>query len=211
MGKNNPSIDEVINLFDQGMRPSLEIDREEAIKRGYMAEDTKETRLVQFKGELVEIDYRKRVSASGDKIIWIAGQHPKTRQALKKIKEMHDVGTHPGRSSRKNKKTISGVLKQFMQTAPSRKEFDKLPKSVKNNLEEYLGRGLTRADIAAFVLMGKAMEGDIMAFKEIADRTEGKAIQRTENKHVHGNYTDFLKGLAGFDDDDEDQDPYIDV
>lgn len=208
MGKK---IEEVVNLFDQGMEPSLKLTREEAMEKGWIHEDTEKTRLIQLRGELIEIDYRMMPSKDGKKVVWLPGYHPNARKGFKKVHENIKKGIHPRRGTTNKGRSISSVLKSFMNAPPTKREFEKLPDRVKKNLEEYMGRGLTRADIAGFVLMGKAMDGDIMAFKEIADRTEGKAIQRTENKHVHGNYTDFLKGLAGFEEDEDDGEPYIDV
>lgn len=205
--------EETINLFDQGMRPSLELTREESMERGWIHEDTSRTRLVQYKGELIEIDWRMRVSSDGKRIVWCPGHNPTTKKKLQAASRKANERVRNGelKRSRRGKKNISSVLRKFMQAPVSKQELGKLPKNVQKALEDYMGGELTRGDVAAFVLMGKAMEGDIMAFKEIADRTEGKAIQRTENKNLNMNYTDFLKGLAGFDEEDEDEDPYIDV
>lgn len=204
-------IDDVPNLFDQGFAPSQDLSREESIELGYMVDDTKKTRLVQYKGELVEIDYRKRVSKNGSRIVWVSGHNPETRKKWhESMKERDYAG--PGRP--RGGKNLSSVLKQWMNADVTKTEFDKLPGPVRHSLEQYLGRGLTRKDVAAFALMGKAMTGDILAFKEIADRTEGKALQRTENKNLNANYADFVKGLAEFDDEDgedDDEGPVIDL
>lgn len=207
-------LEDVIDLFEQGMTPSLELSREESIERGWMHHDTERTRLIQLKGELIEIDYRMRPSKCGRKVVWCAGQHPGTRKGLKKAQEVNAL--KPSRVGRKDgsKKDLKSILKKFLDTPIGKREYDKLPAKVRSALGDYMGGELTRADVAAFALMGKAMSGDINAFKEIADRVEGKPVQRTENKNMNMNYTDFLGGLAGFsddEDDDEDLEPIIEL
>lgn len=178
------------------------------MEKGWMHHDTEKTRLIQIKGELIEVDYRMRPSKCGKRVVWCAGYHPKTRS---KIQEVNAKGLNKrGPNKNGTKKDLKSILKKFLDTPVTQRELSKLPKNIKSSLEEYMGGELSRADVAAFALMGKAMSGDIMAFKEIADRVEGKPVQRTENKNVNMNYTDFLKGLAGFDEEEE-EDPYIDV
>jgi hypothetical protein len=140
-----------------------------------------------------------RPSNDGKKLVWCQGYNPKL--VKKRLQVNHSL---EGKKS-KRPKNISTILKGFLKGNVTESEFKKLPDNVRKALEDKLGRGLTRGDIAAFVLMGKAMEGDIAAFKEIVDRTEGKAVQRTENKNLNVNYTDFIKGLAGFDDEPEEE------
>lgn len=203
-GTKMPTVDTVIDLRSQGIEPSEVLDREEAIALGYFVEDTDRTRVVQFKGKVIEIDWRKQVSASGQKIVWIPSQSPNFIAAGKRV-------VAEGKLVRpKGKKSIGAILRKFMDAPVSKRELNNLPDKIKSDLTEFMGGELTRGDIAAFALMGRAMEGDIMAFKEIADRVEGKAVQRNENKNVNVNYTDFLKGLGGFEEED-DEDPYIDV
>lgn len=194
----------VIDLRDVGIDgPSLELTKDEALEKGYFLHDTKKTRLVDFKGEVVEIDFRKCVSSKGDKIVWISGKNPAfiegRAENFKRNNKLRE-----GKTSGK-RKSLASVIKAFMDTHPSKRELDKLPKSVIADLEIQMGGVLTRADIAAFALMGKAMGGDIMAFKELADRVEGKAVQKTENKNLNMNYTDFLADKAGLGDEEDEE------
>ena len=204
-------IDDVINLFDQGMMPSQDISDEEALSRGWIHEDTEKTRLIQLGSELIEVDFRKRASKCGKKVVWIAGQNPSFIQGRKTTAGAYNEIQKKTGGKNKGRKGIGHVLKKFMNAPVTRRELGKLPKEVQATLEEFLGGEITRADVAGFALMGRAMQGDIMAFKEIADRVEGKAIQRTENKNLNVNYTDFLAGKAGLRDEDDDDEPFIDV
>lgn len=208
MRGKRPSIDEVLDLRDQGFEPSLELDRDEAISRGWIIPETEKTRLVQYRGEVIEIDFRKQVSSDGQRIVWIQGQNPKFLEARDKGRA--EYNKLRGDKRGKRKKSIGSIIRKFMDAPVTKRELGKLPGGVQKALEEFMGGELTRGDVAAFALMGRAMEGDIMAFKEIADRVEGKAIQRTENKNMNVNYTDFLKDKAGLL-DDEDEEDFVDV
>lgn len=205
---NRVGIRDVIDLREQGLEAEVVLDRDEAISRGWMEEDTEKTRVVQLGGRLIEIDYRKRVSADGKRVVWITGQNPNSKKVLaegnKRLRERVKNGERP--FHQKKRQSLGAVLKKFLNTPVTRWEYEKLPDKVKNSLQDFLGGELTRADVAAFQLMGRAMEGDIMAFKEIADRVEGKAVQRSENKNLNVNYQDYLKGLAGFEDEEEELD-----
>lgn len=205
--KSVGGIDTILDLRDQGLEAEVVIDREDAIARGWLAEDTEKTRVVQFGGRLIEIDFRKRVSVDGKRVVWIIGQNPHARRVMtegrKKFLEKVKRGEVPARSK---KQSLGSVLKKFLNTPVTKWEYEKLPVRVRESLEDFLGGELTRADVAAFQLMGRAMEGDIMAFKEIADRVEGKAVQRSENKNLNVNYQDYLSGLAGFEEEEEELD-----
>ena len=45
---------------------------------------------------------------------------------------------------------------------------------------DYDGRKVTRYEALALVLMGKAMEGNLMAIKEVFDRVDGKSVAKVE-------------------------------
>lgn len=203
--KKYPVLEDAVNLFNQGLTPSEKLTREESIAKGYFVEETDRTRLIQLGSQLIEVDFRKTVSADGRRIVWFKGHAPHVRKKFLEARDEHNKFQNQVQTRRRGRKSIGSVLKKFMDAPITKREFGALPKTVQSSLEEFLGGEVTRGDVAAFALMGRAMEGDIVAFKEIADRVEGKAVQRTENKNLNVNYTDFLSGLGGFDSESEEE------
>lgn len=57
------------------------------------------------------------------------------------------------------------------------------------------GKAPSMQAIMVTALAEKAMLGDVSAFKEVVDRIEGKALQKTENKNMNVSYLDYLKEL----------------
>ena len=78
------------------------------------------------------------------------------------------------------------------QPPPERKthglQLSRLIKRVWNEeIKDDHGNETVRGLLAVKALMDKAEEGDVQAFRELADRVEGKSISRTENENTNTN------------------------
>lgn len=179
-----------------------EIDKEEAKKLGYLFDDTIRTKLIRFNDEIIEVDFRRRVSHDGSRLTWVKGMSPKLAKGL--------ANRAPKGKGPKAPPRPSTIIKKIFSSKATYGELKDIPESSRLELEELMGGQLTRGDVAIFKQVARAVEGDFLAFKEIMDRIEGKAVQKNENMNVNANYTDFLKSKAEVDESSDDDD-IIDV
>ena len=165
--------------------------KDEALFQELIFDDTTKTKIIRFNGEYVEVDYRRRVLSDGSRIGWVVGEPARSRLLI-----------HKG--ERKPGMTTKALLNKILDTVASKQELSVLSEDVRLDLEQMLGRRITRRDLAAMQVINQAVAGDLNAFKEMTDRLEGKAVQKAENKNLNINYSDFLESLSSQDKGGED-------
>lgn len=93
--------------------------------------------------------------------------------------------------------TIKDVILDIISALPVTEEIpDDLVAQVML-IEDSEGRKLTRQQIMVHAIINRAMQGNVDAFRELLDRTEGKVANKNENKNMNVTYEDWLKAQAG--------------
>lgn len=176
-----------------------------------------------YMGKEIKLDVRKRVSADGSRIIWKPGYNipnkklvgplsgrPKSEWSKEEI-EMFEKGVEKHRQGKLLRKALKAkstkkIISEVLASVPVKGEIPEETIAAVLELEEKLGQDLTRQQIMVHAIIAKAMGGSVEAFREILDRTEGKVVNKSENKNLNVTYEDWLKNKARQESGDDIQD-----
>ena len=115
---------------------------EDALAAGWIERDTEKTKMVEFLGETIEIDIRKKVNVKGDKVCWIVGKHPGFVNN-KHTFTAENIKGHK-RPTGKRKKSLKSLFRQLLDAKPVQGEVLGIPDKLRYELEEQIG-GVTEA------------------------------------------------------------------
>jgi hypothetical protein len=103
------------------------------------------------------------------------------------------------------KQSVKQVINELLNSVPTSGEIPDEIIGTIMELEDALGRRLTRKQLMSQAIISRAMQGHVDAFREIVDRTEGKVVQRIDNKNMNLTYEDWLKSQAGQEPDPDEE------
>jgi hypothetical protein len=92
---------------------------------------------------------------------------------------------------------IKHVINDLLKAIPPTGEIPEHVIDAIMEIESYLGKRMTRQQLMAHAIINRAMHGNVDAFREVMDRTEGKVANKNENKNMNLTYEDWLKSQAG--------------
>lgn len=97
----------------------------------------------------------------------------------------------------RSKNPIKDTIDSVMNSLPVTSEIpDEIVAQIME-IEDAIGKKMTRQHVMVHALVNRAMQGSVDAFRELVDRTEGKVANKNENKNMNLTYEDWLKAQAG--------------
>lgn len=146
-----------------------------------------------FKKRIIT-EAKKELRKEGDKRV-----EKVKRQAEARIKEVRAKEADKRKEIKaqvKEAKSFKSVIKHMISQVPHRGEISEDILATIMEIEDQEGRQMTRQQLMVHALIGRAMQGNVDAFRELLDRTEGKVANRNENKNLNVTYEDWLKQQA---------------